>query len=31
MMKRTLMVSALAAALTFYSGFAFAADQDDQI
>ena len=31
MMKRTLMVSALAAVLILYSGFAFAADQDEQI
>jgi hypothetical protein len=31
MMKRTLMVSVLAAVLILYSGFAFAADQDEQI
>ncbi len=31
MMKRTLMVSALAAALALSSGFAFAADQDEQV
>lgn len=30
-MKRTLMMSALAAALALSSGFAFAADQDEQI
>jgi uncharacterized membrane protein YgcG len=31
MMKRTLMMSALAATLVLFSGFAFAADQDEQI
>jgi uncharacterized membrane protein YgcG len=31
MMKRTLMMSALAVALVLFSGFAFAADQDEQI
>lgn len=31
MMKRTLMMSALAVALVLFSGFAFAADQDKQI
>ncbi|WP_321494755.1 hypothetical protein [uncultured Desulfobacter sp.] len=31
MMKRTLMMSTLVAALVLFSGFAFAADQDEQI